>query len=129
MKFILANCWATQQNARVQLMMTCHNTILVWHLIIPWNKWNRIQQALIAHLPWIIGPVHCINFCQVTTKCSSCSHLYSTNWFNIMCYLGERNSKNVTDNSTTYKTLSTTSNLKTKATALKNAGTVCISQC
>lgn len=60
------------------------------YLTILQNKWNRVWQTLIGHLPWIITPVHRINFCQVTTKCSSCSHLYSTNWFDIMCYLEER---------------------------------------
>lgn len=65
-------------------------TVYSRYLTILQNKWNRVWQTLIGHLPWIITPVHRINFCQVTTKCSSCSHLYSTNWFDIMCYLEER---------------------------------------
>lgn len=60
------------------------------------NKSYRIN----TDIPWISSPVHCIYFCKMSSKCSSSSHLYSTDSFNIMCYLkSESNSTNYTTKS------------------------------
>ena len=66
-----------------------HTNAITTNCFLQW--WKLRTKLMNHHPPWVRSPMHSIYLCQMPTKCSSCSHLYSTNWFDVMCYLKEMN--------------------------------------